>query len=91
MNIKAVVLQPGSSPYGHNALVNEHCPSGTTGTQLSRDLLFQTGEGGNIPLKYRLDAHAFCGGQMKMLQVILGLTLIRSSDGCSTTVISFPR
>lgn len=30
--------------------------------QLPRDLLFQTRDGGDIPPKYRLDAHAFCGG-----------------------------
>lgn len=58
--------------------------------QLSRDLLFQRGDGGDILPKCRLGAHAFCGGQMKMFQVILGLPLIRRSDGCSTTVISFP-
>lgn len=58
--------------------------------QLSQDFPFQMGDEGEIAPKYRLDAHAFGGGQMKMFQVILGLPQIRRSDGCGTTVISFP-
>lgn len=42
------------------------------GWQLPRDLLFQTRDGGDIPPKYRLDAHAFCGGSVENVSGYFG-------------------
>lgn len=43
MNIKAVLLQPCSSPYGHNALANEHWSSETSETAAFSRFSFSNG------------------------------------------------